>query len=309
MKKNSRFYFLFSIFSFVILFSTFYFLDSNIVQSQTPSPIPAVVEISAVVEVAPLPTPTPPPPPPPPAAAPPPPAIETQVILQGVAHPLSRITVLQDGRVIGIVTADALANFRKEIANIAPGIWTFGIWAEDTEGRRSRTHSFTTNIRAGMITTINGIFLPPTISLDRTVVPRGETLNILGMTAPESNVSIFIDSPRPIIRQTQARVDGIWLYALDTALLEEGSHSARARAVDPDGLRSVDSQLLAFTVGRAVPEVICPRADLNRDGRVNLIDFSILLFWWGRFDPCPDQNQDGRVNLIDFSIMMYHWTG
>jgi len=265
------------------------------------------VNISAVVEV------TPPPPPPAPAPAPgvgvplPPPA--TKVVIQGRAHPLSSVTVLQDGRVAANTRADSLANFRVEITNITAGTWTFGIWAEDREGRRSITFSFTTNVRTGMTTTISGVFLPPTIELSEALLQRGETLNILGQTAPESEVSIFINSPEEIVKKTQAGTDGTWFYAFDTTPLLEGAHGARARAVGPDGLLSTFSQTLAFNVGRELITALCPRGDLNRDGRVNLIDFSILLFWWGRFNLCADQNADGRVNLVDFSIMMYWWTG
>ena len=80
-----------------------------------------VVEISAIVEIVPI---VPPllPPPPPPGVIVPPPVIETQVILIGRAHPLSSVTILKDGMVIDIVTADSLANFRKEIINIVPGL-------------------------------------------------------------------------------------------------------------------------------------------------------------------------------------------
>jgi hypothetical protein len=53
--------------------------------------------------------------------------------------------------------------------------------------------------------------------------------------------------------------------------------------------------------------------DLNCDGKVNLVDFSIMAFWFGRtltgkgLD--ADLNHDSKVNLVDFSIMVFHWTG
>ena len=56
----------------------------------------------------------------------------------------------------------------------------------------------------------------------------------------------------------------------------------------------------------------CKGADLNFDGKVNIIDFSILLYFWGQTKPAniyADINFDGIVNIIDFSIMMYQWTG
>jgi len=266
------------------------------------------VRIDAIV-----PPPIVPPPPPPPSPGiglPLPPIIPTKVILEGRAHPLSSVTILKDGRVIAVITADSLANFRKEITDITPGIWTFGIWSEDTKRKRSLTFSFTTNIRAEMITTINGIFLSPTIGLDRIVVQHRDVLNILGQTAPQSEVNIFIDSPRQIILQTQAGRDGIWFYAFNTGILEIGSHTARARSTSHEGILSAFSQSLAFSVGEEIAIApICFRTDINRDTRVNLVDFSILLFWWKRFDPVTDINQDRIVNLTDFSIMMYCWTG
>ncbi len=58
------------------------------------------------------------------------------------------------------------------------------------------------------------------------------------------------------------------------------------------------------------------RGDLNGDGRVNLIDFSIAAYWYHR--PLSQSfikieasslNGDGKLDLIDFSIMAYYWTG
>lgn len=56
----------------------------------------------------------------------------------------------------------------------------------------------------------------------------------------------------------------------------------------------------------------CPRviADINCDGKVNLVDFSIMYYWFEKA-PVPrrvDLNRDGRVNIFDFSIMAYYWT-
>ena len=50
-------------------------------------------------------------------------------------------------------------------------------------------------------------------------------------------------------------------------------------------------------------------ADINGDGKVNLVDFSILLFHWGTSDDIADLNEDGKVSLTDFSILLFNWTG
>jgi len=238
----------------------------------------------------------------------PPPAV-TKVVLQGKAYPLSSITVLQDGKIVTTTIADAQANFKIEITNITAGIWTFGIWAEDKEGRKSITFSFTTSVTSGMTTTISGIFLPPTIETDKTLVQKGEILNILGQTAPQSEVSIIVNSPEEIIKKTKAEADGTWFYGFDTTPLEEGSHGTRANATSLEGLSSTFSQTLTFKVGKEMPGVII-KTDINGDKKVNLVDFSILLYNWGiPKNPAVDLNNDGKVNLRDFSIMLYYWTG
>lgn len=239
-----------------------------------------------------------------------PPAV-TKVILEGKAYPDCSVTILKDGKVVGTIPADSQANFKTEITDITPGIWSFSLWSEDKEGRKSLSFSFTTSVTRGMTTTVSGIFLPPTIEIEKTSLVKGEILNILGVTAPESEVSIFVNSPgEAIIKKTKAESDGTWFYPFDTSILDEGSHTTKAKATEPGGLISTFSQILGFYIGKTLaPEEICPNADLNRDGRVNLVDFSILLYWWGKANTCADQNQNGIVDLTDFSIMMYYWTG
>lgn len=55
-----------------------------------------------------------------------------------------------------------------------------------------------------------------------------------------------------------------------------------------------------------------PHGDINKDGSIDIVDFSILMYFWHQTNPsnpCADINKDGVVNLIDFSIMLYWWTG
>jgi len=234
---------------------------------------------------------------------------ETKVILQGKAYPSSRVTILKDGKVTATIIADAQANFNLGISDITAGIWTFGVWAEDKEGRKSLTFSFTTNIISGVTTTISGIFLPPTIDLSETFLQRGETLNILGQSAPKSEISIIVNSPKIITKKTIAENDGTWFYSFDTTPLEDGSHLSWAKAISPEGLSSTFSQALSFNIGKEITGLI-KESDMNDDNKVNLIDFSILLYNWGiPKNPNADLNGDGKVDLVDFSIMLYRWTG
>jgi hypothetical protein len=63
------------------------------------------------------------------------------------------------------------------------------------------------------------------------------------------------------------------------------------------------------TVLKEKPEIV--KGDFNKDGRVNLVDFSIAAYWHKRPSPpvSVDLNGDGKVDLVDFSIMAFYWTG
>ena len=232
---------------------------------------------------------------------------ETKVIIKGKAYPNARITFLKDGKVVTTKKIDKSANFRTEIKDITPGLWTFSLWAEDKAGRKSITLSYTINVQKNMITTISGIFLPPTIELSKVNLKKGEELDISGQTAPQSQVFAHIESSE-VIKTASSTKEGDWKIKLNTKNLEEGTHTTRAKAKTFDGLESPFSQVLAFYIGEGISGPVC-HSDLNNDGKVNLIDFSILLYWWGKENPSVDLNQDGMVNLPDFSIMLYYWTG
>ena len=85
-------------------------------------------------------------------------------------------------------------------------------------------------------------------------------------------------------------------------------------AGDVDGDRDVDASDLAVMASHWLDVDCnepnwCESSDIDFSYGVDLVDFSILLYWWEKENACTDQNQDGIVNLQDFSIMMYYWTG
>ncbi|KPJ56952.1 hypothetical protein AMJ49_03505 [Parcubacteria bacterium DG_74_2] len=281
------------IFILVLIFPLFVF--SQITQQVD-------IEISARVKVTPL-----GPPPPPGVFVPPPPG---KIILKGMTSPFANLTVFKSGTVCATFQASSSGLFEKEITGILVGTYNFGIFAEDTEGRKTVTSNFTVPVFSERITTVSGIFLSPTIGISSTKIIKGETLKIFGQVFPQSRVEIFI-FPENIVKESMPSTDGKWIFELDTNVLKEGEYQVQAKAISTDGYQSLFSQSISFLV-LAPPEVICKGADLNFDGKVDLIDFSILLYFWEQKNPknfCADINQDGIVDLIDFSIMMYYWTG
>jgi hypothetical protein len=103
-----------------------------------------------------------------------------------------------------------------------------------------------------------------------------------------------------------ANEDGTYLLSVARSLVQSPGIALRA-------LASIESLRSPF--GLAVRAPISSRAalrgDLNKDGRVNLTDFSILAYWHDRSSPpaSVDLNGDGTITLVDFSILTYYWTG
>lgn len=237
------------------------------------------------------------------------PAPTTKVIFEGKAYPLAFLTLLKNEKVAATFSADSESSFRKELSGVSSGNYTFGIFAEDTEGRTSVTLSFTISVLEGMTTTVKRIFISPTIELSNEIIRKGAAVNILGQAYPQSKIQIFVSSPgpTPLIKETSSSQEGKWKYSLDTSPLSLGDHITKARATTFEGEQSPFSQETIFRIVE-----MSRGADLNFDGKVNIVDFSILLYFWKQTEPaniCADMNFDGVVNIFDFSIMMYWWSG
>jgi len=240
------------------------------------------------------------------------------VIFEGLAYYKSEVTILKDGQIAATAISNEKGGFSTTLTKLPKGIYTFGIKAKDSKGRESIVYSITITLRPQTRNTISGIFIPPTIELSTTTVSLGTFLGIFGESAPKSTIEVWVYPERVAVvsekeiqkSTTTADNYGRWEIKFDTSnLAQNQTYAVKARAYFKPAEASDFSKILYFGVGRPPEIPLCSRADLNKDGKVNLIDFSILLYWWGTSNATADINMDGRVNLTDFSIMMYCWTG
>lgn len=238
-----------------------------------------------------------------------------RVVLDGRAYPGSSVTVLRDGEFEKKLTAGSSGSFNTAVENLVRGTYTFGVYAEDSEGRRSATYNTTISINAETGNTISRIYVPPTIDVNETTLNPGATLSVFGFAVPESEVEVFlgkqvrIGSDGVITATTSVSTAGIWSVDFDTSSLSLETYEVKARVIVPGEDPGDFSASVFVGVGGDPQPDYSLRADLNKDGSVNIIDFSILLFNWGTDDPIADINLDGRVDLTDFSIMLFYWTG
>ena len=236
----------------------------------------------------------------------------TRVILEGKAYPNTSINVLKDGQLVGIVSSDSSANFSYEVSNATPGPTTFGFWAIDGRGIRSITFTTTFQVTQNAVTTVSNVFLPPTIDLSAKKISLGSPVETFGSTAPLAKVSLFIDREKTARISATSTGAGLWSASVPTELLaDEAFHAVKAifeQFAGGEFAKSGYSQAVNFYVGSR--DANMPKnGDLNGDGKVNLIDFSILLFHWNSSNEIADLNSDGKVGLTDFSIQLFNWTG
>lgn len=241
------------------------------------------------------------------------PPTETQVIVRGEAYPGANVNILEDGATIGVVQADSSANFYFSTTNVSPGVATFGFWAQDANGLKSIALTTTFTVTAGAVTTVSGVNLPPTITVNSRQINQGDTLVVSGESAPLVTIDTYVHSSGDIVISTTTDANGNWSVPVDTANLQNNAlHTVEADFTTTGSTggteRSTLSQTVSFFVGAggAGKKYL---ADLNGDSKVNLEDFSILLYYWGTSSPIADLNSDGAVNLDDFSILLYYWTG
>ncbi|MEK7560420.1 MAG: Ig-like domain-containing protein [Patescibacteria group bacterium] len=143
---------------------------------------------------------------------------------------------------------------------------------------------------------------PPIVSI--TSPTNGVTLSgTVSVSASASDnvgvvdVRFFVDGA---LRATD--VTAPYSFNWDTATAYNGLHIIAAVARDSAG-NTGDSNLVNVTVQGGLTRT----ADLNADGVVNSLDWSIMNGQWNTAGPSADLNSDGIVNSFDWSVMNGRW--
>src|SRR3989344_664893 len=154
-----------------------------------------------------------------------------------------------------------------------------------------------------------------------TVSEPATQINFTGQASPGDTVFLLKDAQ--LAGTAVVGPDGVFSFSLSE--LSGGSYIFSLYSQSPSRERSsfvtLPVQITPHTITNVSGISFEPRpsippsqqmlGDLSGDGRVDLIDFSILIFWFERPNPPShvDLNGDGKADLVDFSIMAYYWTG
>lgn len=256
------------------------------------------VTVSGVVEAPPVETP------------------DTIIQFSGWAYPNATVTLRQDGTILTSTTAGSSAAFSS--SNIVnPGTHTYTLVAVDGSGYSSSTASITVTLSEGATVGISNVFLSPSVVATASTIDADESALLQGTTRPSSAVAIYVTTTVLGGGTTQrqfnvtSNAQGNWSRTFTGIELGVGSHSIRARATS-GAQTSEYSPTVAIAVNQVDPCSASTPGDINCDGNVDLVDFSILLFYWQSINPAnarADINADTVVNVTDFSILLYYWTG
>ena len=243
---------------------------------------------------------------------------QADVRIDGWAYPGATVAFLRDGIVVATNGAGSDGAFSNFTEGLDRGSYTFSTYAVDSTGVRSATFSTTLWLRSDTLNVLANVMLPPTIRVTEDSVQPGTSLAVSGYTTPNASVTTWLRpylaavSASDSISTTTATSNGAWSLRVPTDGLTQGTYELVAQAVMPDGTVESDKSArkpIGIGVPLSTSGDCSSTGDLNCDGFVNLVDFSILVFNWNSTGGVADINQDGIVSLPDFSILLYYWTG
>ncbi|MEI8361168.1 MAG: dockerin type I repeat-containing protein [bacterium] len=237
----------------------------------------------------------------------------TTLTLSGFAYPFAKITILKDAQAMASVDTTADGTFKFSTEKLSPGSYNFSIFATDVFGIKTSLYNVPVTISYGSLAQVSNIFIAPTLSFEKNNITPDVSAVLRGQSRPNSQVVINFSGSSEELFTVIAGKDGKFLYTVGQNKLLVGSYQAKAKS-NMQGEISGYGNIVDLQVEKVnTPIINCilqKKGDVNCDGKINIVDFSILAYWYGRSNAPTkyDLNGDGKISLIEFSIMAYYWT-
>lgn len=235
------------------------------------------------------------------------------VSFSGRAFPGSKIQALRRGGVDTVFRNVPLSRYNMEedgtfslaYLGLISSDYLFALQAIDKDGRKTGILSFTADLLSQNLE-VKDLLLPPTLGFSSRTIKKGGLVEMEGYAFPKSIIELDIGGK--LKGETRAGEDGAWSYATSTKGLKVGAHSSRARQIiQASGITSKASDYSLLTSFK-VTNLSNPKADLNGDEVVNIVDWSIFLFRWGSKDTDIrgkiDMDGNGAITIADFSLFL-----
>lgn len=238
---------------------------------------------------------------------------KTSTRFSGEAYPDAIVTILKNGKNEISVKSNKLGLFDATIEETYNSTILYSLIARDIAGNKSLLINYPLVISAGYLTHLSGVRFPPTIVLDKIQVILGDFLTIGGYSLPKKELEIIIEDQDKKINKKFTLIShdtGHYNITLPLNNLPKGNYLAYIKYND----NNRQSKLVRFVIGdtniSSIDTSLNIPGDFNNDGIINLVDFSILAFWYKKNNPplYVDINKDKIVDITDFSILAFYWT-
>lgn len=240
------------------------------------------------------------------------------IIINGYGYPGEEVEIVVNGQGSYTAQADSEEAFwSKELQGLEEGEYRLEISSQDSDGRFSRVLTLFVNINSGSLTTIDNVQVPPSIGINKLQVKAGDHLAVAGFGAPEVEVETEIsstDEEWETSENTEANRRGEYYYVWPTDEQPQGDYRVRTRSHHLKAGASEWSHEMEFAIGEEevfnTDEECVLIGDINCDQRVDIVDLSIIGYWYQKEDPPvrADLTNSSEVELADLSILAYYWT-
>ncbi|MFC1756764.1 fibronectin type III domain-containing protein [Patescibacteria group bacterium] len=234
----------------------------------------------------------------------------TMVVFGGQAYPGSEIIVQFKDSLNNQFRNVPLSTYQMEndgkfyISYMAflSGKYFFSLKAQDKLGQTTGIKSYNVDFNSEKSLIVEDILFPPTLNFGNGVYTLNEDINISGYSTAHSKINLSIDDI--IKKETTSDKDGCYQFVFSPSELEVGDYFAKVSQTSVGGEESGFSFPRAFRIS----SLSFPRADFNKDNGINITDWSIFLYRWGSEEESLkrtiDLDDNGQVNIIDFSIFL-----
>lgn len=237
--------------------------------------------------------------------------VPTSVNFSGFAYPHAVVHVWKDGISKTTTTALSDGSFYISLSEVYSPNAMYTLYAIDKNYRQSLLLNYPVVVKSGYITTISGIRFPPTITADKTEVKRNGNIIFSGYALPDTKLELVLNGLEQRTLNLESHSDGTYKFDLNLYNLPKGNYNVYIHYKNDKRI----SKVVKFTIGDinvSSTELLnnIP-GDCNADQIINLIDFSVAAYWYGKPNPprCIDPNKDNIIDLVDFSILAFYWNG
>lgn len=233
------------------------------------------------------------------------------VSFSGEAYPQAPVVIMKDGVQVLTVVSDSLGRFNATLEEKYDSTVLYSIYSKDILGNRSLLLNYPVAVHSGYVTELKNIRFSPTIILDKSEISYGDYLSVSGYSLPNKEIQIFMIGSEKKIFSTVSNLSGFYSLTFPLTSMPKGDYNVHVKYTEDEKI----SKIIKVIIGNANKPITKDSLDLpgdcNKDGFINLIDFSVLAFWYKKPNPpvCVDVNTDKTVDLVDFSILAYYWTG